>query len=148
MADEASPPRLPACALCRSEGNASLERTCPSVSLKGFPSGYTEHRKRGRATRVTMQALAHTFESAGLVLFPGPPMRPDNCRGATPDPRERNDYRLLEECRWSSNPPELVDSSCVRPAHHIAPHPAIGGAGGRRGAHGAATVLSIDIIQH
>lgn len=47
--------------------------------------------------RVTMQALAYAMEMEGLVFFPGhPPMRADNCRGATPDPRSRGDYHLLE----------------------------------------------------
>lgn len=40
--------------------------------------------------RVTMQALAYAMELEDLVFFPGHlPMRADNCRGATPDPRTR-----------------------------------------------------------
>jgi len=47
--------------------------------------------------RVTMQALAFAFETEGLIFFPGhPPFRSDDCRGATPDPRTRDDYCLLE----------------------------------------------------
>lgn len=47
--------------------------------------------------RVTMQALAFAFETEGLIFFPGhPPLRSDDCRGATPDPRAREDYHLLE----------------------------------------------------
>lgn len=47
--------------------------------------------------RVTMQALAFAFEKEGLIFFPGhPPFRSDDCRGATPDPRIRDDYHLLE----------------------------------------------------
>ncbi|ORL62447.1 XRE family transcriptional regulator [Pseudomonas putida] len=47
--------------------------------------------------RVTMQALSYAMELEGLVFFPGhSPMRADNCRGATPDPRTREDYHLLE----------------------------------------------------
>lgn len=47
--------------------------------------------------RVTMQALAYAMELEGLVFFPGhPPMKADNCRGATPDPKTRDDYHLLE----------------------------------------------------
>lgn len=47
--------------------------------------------------RVTMQALAFAFEKEGLIFFPGHlPFRSDDCRGATPDPRMRQDYHLLE----------------------------------------------------
>lgn len=47
--------------------------------------------------RVTMQALAFSFETEGLIFFPGqPPFRSDDCRGATPDPKTRDDYHLLE----------------------------------------------------
>ncbi|PKI20002.1 XRE family transcriptional regulator [Pseudomonas monteilii] len=46
---------------------------------------------------VTMQALAYAFESDGLVFFAGnDPMRGENCRGATPNPRTRDDYHLIE----------------------------------------------------
>lgn len=47
--------------------------------------------------RVTMQAIAFAFEAEGLVFFPGQsPFTAGNCRGATPDPRTRDDYHLLE----------------------------------------------------
>jgi hypothetical protein len=47
--------------------------------------------------RVTMQALSFSFEEEGLVFFPGhAPMRGDNFRGATSNPKERSDYHLLE----------------------------------------------------
>lgn len=46
---------------------------------------------------VSMQALAFTFESEGLLFFPGhPPLRGENCRGSTKDPRTRQDYYLLQ----------------------------------------------------
>ena len=47
--------------------------------------------------RVTMQALAYALETEGLVFFPdNEPMRTGHCRGATRDPRTRNDYHLIE----------------------------------------------------
>ncbi|MFP3443797.1 helix-turn-helix domain-containing protein [Pseudomonas sp. SIMBA_067] len=47
--------------------------------------------------RVTMQALAFALEAEGLIFFPGhPPLRSDDCRGATPDPKTRGDYHLIE----------------------------------------------------
>ncbi|MGE8170725.1 helix-turn-helix domain-containing protein [Pseudomonas putida] len=72
-----------------------------SVEALAFRSGVSPRAIRriengAELRRFTMQALAHALEAAGLVFFPGPPMRPDNCRGATPDPRMRNDYHLLE----------------------------------------------------
>lgn len=46
---------------------------------------------------VSMQALAFALEAEGLVFFPGhPPLRGENCRGSTKDPRSRRDYHLLE----------------------------------------------------
>lgn len=50
-----------------------------------------------RLRTVSMQALAFALEAEGLVFFPGhPPLRGENCRGATKDPRSRRDYHLLE----------------------------------------------------
>jgi hypothetical protein len=47
--------------------------------------------------RVTMQALSFSFESEGLIFFSGhEPMRGDNCRGGTTDPRGRDDFHLIE----------------------------------------------------
>ncbi|MBH3412814.1 helix-turn-helix domain-containing protein [Pseudomonas putida] len=46
---------------------------------------------------VSMQALAFAFEAEGLVFFPGhAPLKGENCRGSTKDPRSRHDYHLLE----------------------------------------------------
>ena len=47
--------------------------------------------------RVTMQALSFALEAEGLFFLPGhKPMRGENCRGATTDPRGRDDFHLLE----------------------------------------------------
>ncbi|MDD1960079.1 helix-turn-helix transcriptional regulator [Pseudomonas sp. 39004] len=46
---------------------------------------------------VSMQALAFALEAEGLVFFPGhPPLKGENCRGATKDPRSRDDHHQLE----------------------------------------------------
>ncbi|EKT4523492.1 helix-turn-helix transcriptional regulator [Pseudomonas putida] len=73
-----------------------------SVDALAFRSGVSPAAIRrvengAELRRVTMQALAFAMELEGLVFFPGhPPRRADNCRGATPDPRTREDYHLLE----------------------------------------------------
>ncbi|WKY30307.1 helix-turn-helix domain-containing protein [Pseudomonas donghuensis] len=47
--------------------------------------------------RVTMQALAYALEAEGLFFLPGhQPMKGDNLRGATPCPRTRDDFHLIE----------------------------------------------------
>jgi DNA-binding transcriptional regulator YiaG len=46
---------------------------------------------------VTKQAIVFALEGEGLMLIPGhPPMRGDNVRGMTPNPRERKDFHLVE----------------------------------------------------
>lgn len=73
-----------------------------SVEALAFRSGVSPRAIRSiengaELPRVTMQALAYAMESQGLVFFPGhPPLRADNCRGATQDPRTRDDYYLIE----------------------------------------------------
>ncbi|EKT4524940.1 helix-turn-helix transcriptional regulator [Pseudomonas putida] len=73
-----------------------------SVEALSFRSGVSPRAIRSiengaELRRVTMQALAHAMEAEGLVFFPGhPPLRSDDCRGATPDPRTRHDYHLIE----------------------------------------------------
>lgn len=73
-----------------------------SVDALAFRSGVSPRairsvEKGAELRRVTMQALAYAMEQEGLAFLPGhPPMRVDNCRGATPDPRTREDYHLLE----------------------------------------------------
>ena len=47
--------------------------------------------------RVTMQALSFALEAEGLFFLPGhKPMRGDNFGGATTDPRDRDDFHLIE----------------------------------------------------
>ncbi|MGX1017401.1 hypothetical protein AB7M33_000077 [Pseudomonas sp. Y3 TE3536] len=51
----------------------------------------------GNLNPISMQAVAFAFEAEGLVFFPGhPPLRGENCRGSTKNPRSRSDYHLLE----------------------------------------------------
>ncbi|MNG15866.1 hypothetical protein D3C84_997220 [compost metagenome] len=46
---------------------------------------------------VTMQALSFALEAEGLVFLPGlKPMRGENCRGGTTDPKHRDDFHLVE----------------------------------------------------
>lgn len=65
-----------------------------SVSVKaiqGFESCERELR------RVSLQALAFTFEKEGLVFIPGHcPSPGENVRGCTEDPKLRPDYHLIE----------------------------------------------------
>ncbi|AHC82711.1 XRE family transcriptional regulator [Pseudomonas monteilii SB3101] len=73
-----------------------------SVEALAFRSGVSPEAIRTvelgkELRRVTMQALAFALEAEGLIFFPGhPPLRSDDCRGATPDPRTRGDYHLIE----------------------------------------------------
>jgi len=73
-----------------------------SVEALAFRSGVSPDAirtvKLGKELRrVTMQALAFALEAEGLIFFPGhPPLRSDDCRGATLDPRTRGDYHLIE----------------------------------------------------
>ncbi|MEX5340578.1 multiprotein-bridging factor 1 family protein [Pseudomonas sp. I2] len=73
-----------------------------SVEALAFRSGVSPAAIRkieagAELRRVTMQALAYALEAEGLMFFPGyPPSRGANCRGATPDPKERDDYHLIE----------------------------------------------------
>ena len=47
--------------------------------------------------RVTMQALSFALETEGLIFLPGhKPMRSGDCRGATTDPKDRDDFHLIE----------------------------------------------------
>lgn len=50
-----------------------------------------------KLNRVTMQALSFSLEKEGLIFVPGhEPMRGQNCRGGTTDPRGRDDFHLIE----------------------------------------------------
>lgn len=47
--------------------------------------------------RVTMQALAYALEAEDLIFIPrSEPIIGDNVCGATPDPRTRDDFHLIE----------------------------------------------------
>jgi hypothetical protein len=47
--------------------------------------------------RVTMQALSFALEAEGLIFLPGhKPMKSGDCRGATTDPKTRDDFHLIE----------------------------------------------------
>ncbi len=60
-------------------------------AIREFESGLREVRN------VTRQALAHALESEGLLFFPGlMPIDGGGCPGATLDPRQRDDYHLIE----------------------------------------------------
>ncbi len=60
-------------------------------AIQEFESGSRELRT------VTRQALAYALEAEGLLLFPGyKPVKSNGCPGATLDPRQRNDFYLIE----------------------------------------------------
>ncbi|HEY0289411.1 MAG TPA: helix-turn-helix transcriptional regulator [Pseudomonas sp.] len=60
-------------------------------AIQEFESGSREIRA------VTRQALAYALEAEGLLFFPGhEPMVGNDCPGATLDPRQRNDFYLIE----------------------------------------------------
>lgn len=73
-----------------------------SIDALAYASGVSpeaiKQLEKGEHLRtVSMQALAFALEAEGLVFFPGhPPLKGENCRGATKDPRSRRDYHLLE----------------------------------------------------
>lgn len=73
-----------------------------SVEALAFRSGVSpgaiKRVERGLELRpVTMQALAFALEGEGLLFFPGHvPLRGENCRGATKNPRNRSDFNLVE----------------------------------------------------
>ncbi|WKY31091.1 helix-turn-helix domain-containing protein [Pseudomonas donghuensis] len=73
-----------------------------SVEALAFRSGVSPGAIRrlengAELRRVTMQALAYALEAEGLVFLPGhEPMRGDNFRGATANPKSRDDFHLIE----------------------------------------------------
>ncbi|MCP1446146.1 hypothetical protein J3D54_005278 [Pseudomonas sp. GGS8] len=84
------------CAAARAMLNWSVEALSfrSGVSVKAI-----RELEEGRRTlrSVTMQALSFALETEGLVFLPGlKPMRGQNCRGGTTDPRKRDDFHLLE----------------------------------------------------
>lgn len=83
------------CAVARSMLGWSVEDLAFRSGVS--PSAIQSIENGAELRRVTMQALAYAMEKEGLVFFPGhPPLRADNCRGATPDPITRDDYHLVE----------------------------------------------------
>lgn len=84
------------CAAARAMMNWSVDALSfrSGVSVKAIRD-LEENRRPLR--QVTMQALAFALEAEGLVFLPGiNPMRGQNCRGGTLDPRIRDDYHLIE----------------------------------------------------
>ena len=73
-----------------------------SIEALAFRSGVSPGairrlEKGAELRRVTMQALAYALEAEGLFFLPGhQPMKGDNLRGATPCPRTRDDFHLIE----------------------------------------------------
>lgn len=60
-------------------------------AIEQFESGTRELRN------VTRQALAYALEAEGFLFFPGhEPVRSNGCPGPTLDPRQRNDFHLIE----------------------------------------------------
>lgn len=60
-------------------------------AIREFESGLRPLRS------VTKQALAHALESEGLLFFPGlMPFDGGGCPGATLDPKQRDDFYLIE----------------------------------------------------
>ncbi|WP_145183325.1 helix-turn-helix transcriptional regulator [Pseudomonas sp. URMO17WK12:I11] len=83
------------CEIARSMVGWSVEAL---AFRSGVSPGAIRRLERGaELLPVTMQALAYAFEAEGLVFFAAnAPMRGDNCSGATPDPRTRDDYHFVE----------------------------------------------------
>lgn len=67
-------------------------------SASGVTSQSIQRLERGEQLKaVSMQALAFALGAEGLMFFPGhPPLKGENCRGSTKDPRDHSDYPLLE----------------------------------------------------
>jgi DNA-binding XRE family transcriptional regulator len=64
------------------------------VSIKAIAEFESDKRE---LRSVTKQALAHALESEGLLFFPGlMPIDGGGCPGATLDPRQRDDFDLIE----------------------------------------------------
>lgn len=74
-----------------------------SVETLAFRSGVSPKAIRElelgsrKLRRVTMQALSYSLEKEGLIFIPGhDPMKGQNCRGGTTNPRGRDDFHLIE----------------------------------------------------
>lgn len=84
------------CAAARTMLNWSVEALSfrSGVSVKAI-GDFEEGQRTLR--QVTIQALSFALEAEGLVFLPGlKPMRGQNCRGGTMDPRTRDDFYLIE----------------------------------------------------
>ena len=84
------------CAAARAMLNWSVEALSfrSGVSVKAIRD-LEEGRRMLR--QVTMQTLSFALEAEGLVFLPGlKPMRGQNCRGGTMDPKNRDDFHLIE----------------------------------------------------
>ncbi len=83
-----------------SQGRNMLAWSCEALAFRSgasvkaireFESGSRE------LLPVTRQALAYALEAEGLLLFPGfKPVKSNGCPGATLDPRQRNDFYMIE----------------------------------------------------
>lgn len=82
------------------QGRAILEWSQEALAFRSGASvkAIQEFEAGGRPLKwVTKQALAFAMETEGLVFIPSAsPLRGENCRGATPDPRLRDDFHLIE----------------------------------------------------
>lgn len=84
------------CSVAREMLDWSIEALAfrSAVSVKAIKDLESGTRK---LNQVTMQALAYAFENEGLIFIPGhPPSKGENCRGATTDPKQRDDFHLIE----------------------------------------------------
>lgn len=82
-----------------SEARTMLGWSIEALAFRsGVSPGAIKRLKNGaELRRVTMQALAYALEAEGLFFLPGhQPMKGDNLRGATPCPRTRDDFHLIE----------------------------------------------------
>jgi len=82
------------------EGRAILEWSQEALAFRSGASvnAIQEFEAGTRPLKwVTKQALAFAMETEGLIFIPNfSPSRGENCRGATQDPRLRDDFHLIE----------------------------------------------------
>ena len=61
------------------------------LAIEQYESGFRKLRP------ISLQAIAYTFESEGLVFFPGhQPLRSDNIGGTCPDPHRSADIGMFD----------------------------------------------------
>lgn len=82
------------------EGRAMLEWSQEALAFRSGASiqAIQEFEAGSRALkRVTKQALTFAMEAEGLIFIPNAsPMKGENCRGVTSDPRLRDDFHQIE----------------------------------------------------